>query len=134
MSVVNTSTKFRKKPVVIDAVQFGYNEWADKWMKWRIEEIPAWLHEAFDNGTVIFEFGDEDYWYFVVDTIEGKMRGGPDDWLIRGIEGELYPCKHSIFDATYEAVTMQKKSARELDPGYCDEATDSSHSSSHGLG
>lgn len=41
---------------------------------------------------------------FTVKTLEGDMRGDPGDWLIRGIEGELYPCKPEIFAKTYEAV------------------------------
>jgi len=41
---------------------------------------------------------------FKVNTLEGWMQGQPGDWLIEGIEGELYPCKDSIFQATYEAV------------------------------
>lgn len=40
----------------------------------------------------------------LVDTAEGTMHGRPGDWLIRGVEGELYPCKDSVFRRTYEAV------------------------------
>ena len=39
---------------------------------------------------------------FKVETIEGWMQGQPGDWLIEGVEKELYPCKDSIFQATYE--------------------------------
>jgi hypothetical protein len=41
---------------------------------------------------------------FQVHTLEGTMEGNPGDWLIKGVEGELYPCKDSVFQATYEAV------------------------------
>ena len=41
---------------------------------------------------------------FEVETLEGTMRGSAGDYLIRGIVGEFYPCKPSIFEATYEAV------------------------------
>jgi len=41
---------------------------------------------------------------FRVETLEGWMEGQMGDWLIEGVEGELYPCKDSIFRATYEAV------------------------------
>lgn len=41
---------------------------------------------------------------FKVETLEGVMEGSAGDWLIEGIEGELYPCKDSIFRATYEEV------------------------------
>jgi len=58
--------KYRKKPVVIDAVRLTA----------RIE----------------------------VETLEGTMTGEPGDWLITGVEGEQYPCKDSVFRATYEAM------------------------------
>ncbi len=93
---------YRKKPVKIDAVQFGYSEYADTAMTWRCDELPEWLIEAQDDGRLGYAFASEDYWYFQVATAEGTMRGGPDDWLIRGVEGELYPCKASVFAATYE--------------------------------
>lgn len=41
---------------------------------------------------------------FKVETLEGWMRGQPGDWLIGGIEGGMYPCKDSVFQATYEVV------------------------------
>ena len=39
-----------------------------------------------------------------IPTLEGTMRCGPGDWIIRGVKGEIYPCKPDIFEATYEAV------------------------------
>ena len=57
---------WRKKPIVVQAVQF---------------EVP-----------------------FRVETLEGTMEGAAGDWLLCGVEGELYPCKDSIFRATYEEV------------------------------
>ncbi len=94
---------YRKKPVVIQAVQFGYAEFADI-PEWRCDEFPSWLTEAIGAGVITFVFLSEDYWYFEVATLEGTMRGGPDDWLIQGVQGELYPCKPDIFEATYEPV------------------------------
>lgn len=94
-------SRYRKLPVEIEAVQFGLAEYADK-PEWR-EELPEWLTDAEADGSLAYRFESEDYWYFVVETIEGEMRGGPDDWLILGVEGELYPCKASVFAATYEA-------------------------------
>lgn len=41
---------------------------------------------------------------FEVETTEGLMKGSPGDWLIEGVERELYPCKHSVFKKTYEEV------------------------------
>lgn len=100
------TNEYRKRPVVIEAVQFGLAEYADEPVAaWRLPEglYPAWLSLAISDGTVQYEFKSEDYWYFTVRTLEGLMTGGPDDWVIRGVEGELYPCADRIFRATYEA-------------------------------
>lgn len=97
-------TRYRKKPVEIDAVQYGLAEYADN--PWEIRgEFPQWLQDAARDGTVIPEFGSEDYWHLKIKTLEGDMRVAPDDWITRGVQGELYPCKPDIFAATYEAVT-----------------------------
>jgi hypothetical protein len=95
-------SKFRKKPVVIEAVKYHLQEWADNPMQF--EEIPLWLADAIADGTIEPEFRDEDYWYLTIKTLEGKMDVTPGDWIIRGVKGELYPCKPDIFEATYEAV------------------------------
>ena len=42
--------------------------------------------------------------YIAIPTLEGMMVARPGDWIIRGVKGELYPCKADIFEATYEAV------------------------------
>ena len=39
--------------------------------------------------------------------LEGSMMAGPGDWIIKGVQGELYPCKPDIFEATYEAVESE---------------------------
>lgn len=44
---------------------------------------------------------------FKVETLEGWMQGQPGDWLVEGIEGELYPCRNSIFEATYALVVEE---------------------------
>lgn len=103
----STFRTFRKRPVVIEAIQYGLAEYADEpYGAWRIPEglFPAWLSSAISDGVVKHEFRSEDYWYFTVSTLEGLMTGGPDDWLLRGVEGELYPCADRIFRKTYEAV------------------------------
>lgn len=46
--------------------------------------------------------------HFRVTTLEGVMEGKKGDWLIRGVNGELYPCKPDIFDKTYEKVKDEK--------------------------
>lgn len=84
-------TKYRKKPVVIDAFYLS-PEPTDA----EVEELHAFLGEtgweSDRDGAVL------------IHTPEGTMRGDPGDWIIRGVENELYPCKPSVFDATYEPV------------------------------
>ena len=95
--------KYRKKPVEIEAVQYGVNEYADS--PYTFPELPDWLRAAIDDGTIVGDFRGEDYWYLVIKTLEGDMTVSPDDWIIRGVQGELYPCKPDIFAATYEEVS-----------------------------
>lgn len=88
--------KFRKKPVVIDAVRI------DKGM-----EIPEWLEAAIESGEVALHgVGNftRDVPFAKIATLEGSMRGDGGDWIIRGVKGELYPCKQDIFEATYDEV------------------------------
>lgn len=119
--------QYRKKPVVIEAVRWrGYNsrlgittEASDQpveitgdnmhGIKW--DDLPSWLPPARErtagsDGSVkqaapgeILREGDTLY----IGTLEGEMRVSPGDWIIKGVKGELYPCKPDIFAATYEA-------------------------------
>lgn len=95
-------SKYRKKPVVIEAVQYHYQEYADNPLTF--PEIPDWLQKAIDDKTIYPEFRTEDYWYLVIKTLEGNHDCKPGDWIIRGVKGELYPCKDDIFQMTYEKV------------------------------
>ena len=83
--------KFRKKPVVIDA-------WA--FTKPPDYERPQWVRDAFNSGAMWYQGGGEPY--ITIRTLEGEMRANVGDWIIRGVKGELYPCKPDIFAATYE--------------------------------
>ncbi|HUR93062.1 MAG TPA: hypothetical protein VMY76_00670 [Gemmatimonadales bacterium] len=78
--------RFRKRPVVIEAVQF------------RAGEQPVELAPDVVAGRVRYTEDGE----MLVRTLEGEMLGRPGDWIIRGVKGELYPCKPDIFAATYE--------------------------------
>lgn len=82
---------FRKKPVVIEAWQFTIP---------RPAIMPPWLAEAIDAGTVWGQGGEAPF--YTIRTLEGDHRADAGDWIIRGIKGELYPCKPDIFAATYE--------------------------------
>lgn len=102
--------EFRKKPVTVEAVQFGLAEYADKNLPIR-GEVPPWLTAALEDGTVAPEFKGEDYWYLRIQTLEGPIYAAPDDWIIRGVQGEIYPCKPDIFAATYEAASTEPTAA-----------------------
>ena len=101
--------KFRKKPVVIDAVR-----WAGTGQCLNEVVLPFLLdgHENFDhlpkapddphihNGIgFIPPLGE-----LTIPTLDGTMTARPGDWIIRGVKGEFYPCKPDIFVATYEIV------------------------------
>lgn len=93
-------TKFRKKPVVIEAVQFPITG-----------SCPSWFMDAMTlpdetEGVATLKPGQiarvhDD---LAVCTLEGVIWAKPGDYIIRGIKGELYPCKPDIFAATYDAV------------------------------
>lgn len=92
--------KFRKKPVVIEAFQLTAESRRDN------SEWPQWAHEAWNKGrfgALYCSEGIADGPLFIR-TLEGEMRVDFGDWIIRGVKGELYPCKPDIFVATYEAV------------------------------
>lgn len=85
---------FRKKPVVIEAVQVLAD--AGKM------ERPSWLTDAIASGSVYWQGGDDPH--YTIETLEGAMRANLLDWIIRGVKGELYPCKPDIFAATYDPI------------------------------
>lgn len=90
--------KFRKKPVVIDAVQFkGFDEESGQVI---LSERPEWLTSQF--GERILFFGQPDT--LTVKTLEGEHIASKGDWIIKGVKGEFYPCKPDIFEMTYEPV------------------------------
>jgi hypothetical protein len=86
--------RFRKKPVIIEAVKWNPDkngnfdgEWPISWLgsadKWKVSAIDLSLF---------------------IPTLEGEMKASSGDWIIKGVNGEFYPCKPDIFEKTYEAV------------------------------
>ena len=80
--------KYRKKPVVIEAVQFVGGK---------------------ESAQQVLDLVDGAVWHYVHDdislpTLEGRMSASKGDWIIKGVEGEFYPCKPSIFNKIYELV------------------------------
>lgn len=77
--------KYRKKPVVIEAIQWDANNW---------DEVQNFVGEGCEiEGRSIF-----------INTLEGEMKAQDGDYIIKGIKGEFYPCKPDIFEQTYEEV------------------------------
>ena len=86
--------RFRKKPVVIEAVQFTGGESGDAVTQflggYHAVETHRWKSNTEEGGFIL--------------TLEGEMEFGPRDWIIKGIKGEFYPCRDDIFQATYEEI------------------------------
>ena len=77
--------KYRKKPVVVDAIQWDGTEECFKKLN------------TFMAGRCMRSTND-----IVIDTLEGAMKARVHDWIIKGVQGEFYPCKPEIFEETYE--------------------------------
>lgn len=94
--------KFRKKPIVIDAFQMTEARRDDN------SEWPDWLNLAWNmdhgEGALFIDADDFARHRLVIGTKEGVYRVTWNDWIIKGIAGELYACKPDIFAATYEPV------------------------------
>lgn len=85
--------KYRKKPVVIEAFQLGVDVEPD-WFKTRVGKDVTYVDpEPFVAGA------PSDV---LIKTLEGTMRANYYEWIIKGVKGEIYPCKPDIFEATYE--------------------------------
>lgn len=91
--------KFRKKPVVIEAVRFNGLETED--MVNTFSEYPEWLVKALKDDVIHYKYHGD---MCVIESLEGQMKISPGDYLIQGVNGELYPCKPGIFEKTYEIV------------------------------
>ncbi len=98
--------KYRKKPVVIEAFQMT------KERRWDNSEWPPWLHKAWCT-----DLGEGSVWIdpdapiatwpgsaadLLCGTLEGPHQISWNDWIIKGVKNELYPCKPDIFEMTYE--------------------------------
>jgi len=99
-------SKYRKKPVVIEAVQLRWDTWG---------EMCAFAPVG-TNGCRGVYVAEDGSWSdgvgrpndarigLLIPTLEGEMLGVQDDWIIKGVQGEFYPCKPDIFAATYGEV------------------------------
>lgn len=88
--------QFRKKPVVIEAMLFTQESVSaiDHWLIANgLDGKCGWQGDGVGKTTSL-----------LISTLEGMMRADEGDWIIKGVNGEFYPCKPDIFEATYEAV------------------------------
>lgn len=88
--------KFRKKPVIVDAIQFTGED--------NLEEVLEFVKNVKSITTSSRKPGVAPTIFITIPTLEGDMRASVGDWIICGVQGEYYPCKPDIFEATYEAV------------------------------
>lgn len=92
--------KAKKKPVVIEFIQFNGNSNKTEIEKWIGKELK---YEVFSDSA--YEAGEgAPYFSIFIPTLEGEMRADPNDYIIKGVNGEFYPCKPDIFEKTYEVV------------------------------
>jgi len=90
--------KFRKKPVVIEAVQLTWDTWHEMCEFAGVGHLEDGKPSGRQDGERIG---------LDIPTLEGLMHAEENDWIIKGIKGEFYPCKPDIFEATYEKVEDQ---------------------------
>lgn len=94
--------KYRKKPIIIEAFQMTQER------RWDNRDWPNWLNMAWQRdpgeNSLWIDPDDPDGELLVVGTLEGVHGITFGDYIIQGIQGELYPCKPDIFEASYEEV------------------------------
>ena len=110
MRVIKMINKYRKKPIIVEAV---------KWTGLNLEEIKNFVDESllYNICDGAWEVGEAPV---VVDmqirTLEGNMSVSVGDYIIKGVQGEFYPCKPDIFKETYETVSMVSDNDRTTVP------------------
>ena len=89
--------KYRKKPVVVEAFKFSTDSEiiAPDWFVSAVADEKIWIDRGMRDGRV-------EIYGCTIETPEGKMHAKVGDYIIKGVCGELYPCKSGIFKKTYE--------------------------------
>ena len=88
--------KYRKKPVVIEAMQLTDTN------------VLTVMNFIGGVGIVVVGYGYNDEPFIKIRTLEGEMLAAIGDYIIRGVKGEFYPCKPDIFEMTYESVENEQ--------------------------
>lgn len=108
--------KYRKKPVEIEAMQMPLDTGHRSQQQALVREIAVWMADSGYEASEYFDDVDEEFQYdgavladyganyLEIETLEGTMTARPGDYIIKGVQGEFYPCKPDIFEQTYEAV------------------------------
>lgn len=98
--------KYRKKPVVIEAFQYD----GDLIFQDGTPYAPEWAMDAFGNGTIYYDSltSDSPPCELFIKTLEGIHHVSVGDFIIQGVNGELYPCKPDIFEKTYEPAEVDE--------------------------
>ena len=97
--------KYVKKPIVIEAVQLLWETWGEMCTHAGVGKLSDGKPEGCyvdDDGVQIDDSNGRIG--LLIPTLEGLMVGEQDDWIIKGVKGELYPCKPDIFEMTYDLV------------------------------
>ena len=89
---------YRKKPVEIEAWEFTREA---------LKSDDSWVRLYVDELHLISQYAGE-VLYIEIDTLEGTMRANLGDFIIKGVQGEFYPCKPDIFEQTYEKDEQEK--------------------------
>ncbi len=98
--------KYRKKPVVIEAFRFKIDK-----------AMPDWFNEKrITNEIVTHDDGTVE-----IKTLEGMMKANKGDYIIQGVNGEIYPCKPDIFEKTYDEVVSEMTPREALEDNYLGE-------------
>jgi len=87
--------KYKKKPVIIEAIQLLNNNSS-------IEECLKFIYNVFITDDDIETVKNDGYIH--IQTLEGDMKASFGDYIIKGVNGEFYPCKPDIFEKTYESI------------------------------
>ncbi|ACH62202.1 hypothetical protein MYRNA_235 [Mycobacterium phage Myrna] len=106
-------SKARKKPVEIEVMQYRPGQYTKReWLEW--------IGDKANIGTkgADYEAGldETEFVWFTVDTLEGHMNVEPMAWVAKGVEGEFYPIKDSIFEKTYILTEVEGVSVISFDP------------------
>lgn len=91
--------KYKKKPIIIEAFRWTGDQ--------NQTEDPEWIIEAIKQGIVQFKNSGTPDCFMTLVTPVGIMTASKGDYIIKGIKGEIYPCKLDLFEATYEEATNE---------------------------